>query len=150
MDINFSPAPVGFDYTGTLDNILIGEVDGCQVILAYDLNRHESGLVAKIDGVWYGSDVPQEWPKLDELIGRKTWQEIVARHQEEWEDENADEFSAKLTCINDDGWDTVTIFNREEEYDEVFVRSSSEREDYDSAVRGAIGGNDFTWLPDCY
>lgn len=148
MEINFTPAPAGFDSTGTLANILIADLNDSQIILAFDLNQNESSLAANINGVWYDSNSTQDWTALDKLIGREKWNEIIEDHQQEYLAEHADHYTAQLTSINDDGWDTITIFNNGDDYDTVYVPSTEDKEPYDEAVTNAIGGCEFTWLTD--
>lgn len=60
-------------------------------------------------------------------------------------------FTAKLTAINEDYngefLDTVTIYQDGEEIDTVQVESSEDSEPYDAAVKSAIDGKAFEWLP---
>lgn len=61
-------------------------------------------------------------------------------------------FTARLTDIynNHHGtfFDTVTIYKDGEEIDFVRVESSEDSAPYIAAVKEAINGADFTWLPD--
>lgn len=92
--ITWTPAPARYDYSGTLYNILLAEHDGAQLVLSHDLNSHHSSIAAEIDGTWYDSQSTQDWPQLDQLLGRDEWQKLVRDHESEaleeladWEDE---------------------------------------------------------------
>lgn len=88
--INFEPAPVGFDQSGTLFNTLIADLDdGRQIIIAHDLNSHKSSIALgeTATGPWSDSSSTQDWPALDRAFGRKQWQEFVAKHQQQAQEE---------------------------------------------------------------
>lgn len=93
--IPFRDAPANFDYTGTLYNTLIADLDdnGAQAILAFDLTSQHSSIAFRSDwnANWADSSSAQDWPVLDKAFGRDTWKTLVAEHEIEALEEIAED-----------------------------------------------------------
>lgn len=81
--ITWEEAPAGFDYTGTLYDIQLAEIDGIQLIIGHDIDSHKSSIAAEVDQHWYDTDSTKDWPVFDHIFGRKAWQAFVAEHAEQ-------------------------------------------------------------------
>ncbi|QMV84082.1 hypothetical protein HW450_06705 [Corynebacterium hindlerae] len=91
--ITFTPAPHGFDQSGSMMGLIVADLeDGRQIIAGYDINSGKASIALgdTSTGPWADSITTKDWPALDAAFGRAQWQEFLADLTEEAEAELAE------------------------------------------------------------